>query len=1124
MEIHHRIGVLLVLACLLAAAPAVAEDAAAVDGAFEKLRRFEYDQPREPLRTIEMYVARSTNAAADKRAAAARLAAVLTDPKATVAAKQFVCGQLALVGSDRHVGLLVKLLGDAELGERARWALAAMPSEAAAGALRDAMKTRTGKALIGVVNSIGDRRDGEAVAAIAKLLSDKDPQVAEAAARALGKIGSAEAAEALAKAGGPGVRDAELRCAERLVSDGKAALAEAIYRSIHLAGGPMRIRVASLAGLVTAGGAKATPQVLAAMDSRQPELRATAFRLARRLPGGEVTAALAARLDKLDPAGQALLIGVLADRGDRAAAAAVGRRMEAADGQVAVAAVAAMARLGDAASVPKLAELAAKGPAHVRPPARRSLARLSADGVDEALLAAAAAGEGAVRAEAVAALAARRADGAEPALTKLTGDADEAVRAAALTGLSAMGTAACYETVVALLVSPASRGTAAAAERTALAVGGRIDSPRKRAAPLLSALGKAPAGSKPALLSLLSACGTGEALSAVRGALAAKEAAVADAAVRALSTWPNVGAADELLKIAQGSASRVHRALALRGYLRLARTAGGGADGRLAMLARVRDIAKNVADKRLLLGALSDVADAGALELAVSMADDAAVRMEAALAALKIAKAILRTDRPAVRGAMEKLAAKVDDAKVRQQAKALIAQSRRPARRAAGGTSVGLAPDKKRSDATKAALAKKAPRGYRLACYLDCGPDDADGAAGGPTLKSITGAKYSWAAAGRAAETRFATVRFDAREVRFAAAGLRPKRTYLLGLSWWDYDHNTRVQSVRASAGRPERTVVLLKATKLPSGPAGQKPAEHTLPIPRALTAAGAVRIAVRNEATPNVVVSEIWLWESLADAEGPAQPLAASRVVPNKRPDKPRLTPAPFRPDKKGQVRVLIVTGDDYPGHKWKQTTPVLAAALDGDRRLAIDVVETPDYLRSPKLGDYDVLVMHWMNWEKPDPGTTARENLRRYVNEGGGLVFVHFACGAFQGWDGFAGIAGRAWNPKLRGHDPRGRFRVNIVDPEHPITKGMKAFDTDDELYTCLAGEAKIHVLAAATSKVDKKDYAMAFVLTVGKGRVFHCPLGHDVKAFVAPAVRELFRRGTAWAAGLPAVGAKR
>ena len=89
--------------------------------------------------------------------------------------------------------------------------------------------------------------------------------------------------------------------------------------------------------------------------------------------------------------------------------------------------------------------------------------------------------------------------------------------------------------------------------------------------------------------------------------------------------------------------------------------------------------------------------------------------------------------------------------------------------------------------------------------------------------------------------------------------------------------------------------------------------------------------------------------------------------------------------------------------------------------------------------------------------------------------------------------------------------------MDAEHPITRGLKAFETADELYTCLDGDTPIHVLAKATSKVDKKDYPMAFVLTYGKGRVFHCVLGHDVRALEPEAVRELFRRGTAWAAGL-------
>ena len=100
--------------------------------------------------------------------------------------------------------------------------------------------------------------------------------------------------------------------------------------------------------------------------------------------------------------------------------------------------------------------------------------------------------------------------------------------------------------------------------------------------------------------------------------------------------------------------------------------------------------------------------------------------------------------------------------------------------------------------------------------------------------------------------------------------------------------------------------------------------------------------------------------------------------------------------------------------------------------------------------------------------------------------------------------------------GHDPRGPFRVRIADATHPITKGLADFGTDDELYTCLDGAAHIQVLATATSKVDQKVYPMAFMLTPGKGRTFHCALGHDVKALNG-AVGVLYRRGTAWAAGL-------
>ncbi|MCD6340071.1 MAG: ThuA domain-containing protein [Verrucomicrobia bacterium] len=218
-----------------------------------------------------------------------------------------------------------------------------------------------------------------------------------------------------------------------------------------------------------------------------------------------------------------------------------------------------------------------------------------------------------------------------------------------------------------------------------------------------------------------------------------------------------------------------------------------------------------------------------------------------------------------------------------------------------------------------------------------------------------------------------------------------------------------------------------------------------------------------------------------------------------------------------RAKTRVLIVTGVDYPGHRWRQTAPIVARALGADPRLDARAIEDPHFLDSAALARYRAVVLHFMNWETPAPGPTARENLRRFVAGGGGLVLLHFACGAWQDWPEFRKLAGRVWDPKLRPHDPRGPFKVRILDKKHPVTRGLRDFMTDDELYTCLAGEAPIRVLAVARSKVDGKDYPMAFVLRYGQGRVFHTLLGHDVKAFSFPEVQKLLRRGTAWAAGL-------
>ncbi len=213
--------------------------------------------------------------------------------------------------------------------------------------------------------------------------------------------------------------------------------------------------------------------------------------------------------------------------------------------------------------------------------------------------------------------------------------------------------------------------------------------------------------------------------------------------------------------------------------------------------------------------------------------------------------------------------------------------------------------------------------------------------------------------------------------------------------------------------------------------------------------------------------------------------------------------------------TRVLVVTGMDYAGHDWKQTAPEVRRILEADKRLEVRVVDDPEVLGTDLPFDYDVIVMHFRNEKPLKRQKQAQDNLVRLVREGRGLVLLHFACGSFGDWPEFADLAGRVWDGKNT-HDPRGPFTVRVTAPDHPAMRGLKDFAADDELYIGLAGSRPVNVLAVAHSRVTDSDHPMAFAFDYGKGRVFHTPLGHDVKAFRMPGVADLVRRGCVWASG--------
>ena len=137
---------------------------------------------------------------------------------------------------------------------------------------------------------------------------------------------------------------------------------------------------------------------------------------------------------------------------------------------------------------------------------------------------------------------------------------------------------------------------------------------------------------------------------------------------------------------------------------------------------------------------------------------------------------------------------------------------------------------------------------------------------------------------------------------------------------------------------------------------------------------------------------------------------------------------PTETKPQAAGpHLRVLLVTGVDYPGHLWKETSPAVRKLLEQDPRFEVRIVEDPEFLASPAVFDYDAILLHFKNYQPFHRAGQIRDNLTNFVKQGKGLVLLHFACGAFPDWPEFCAIGGQGVG---RGDDPRPARKVHSQD----------------------------------------------------------------------------------------------
>ena len=153
-------------------------------------------------------------------------------------------------------------------------------------------------------------------------------------------------------------------------------------------------------------------------------------------------------------------------------------------------------------------------------------------------------------------------------------------------------------------------------------------------------------------------------------------------------------------------------------------------------------------------------------------------------------------------------------------------------------------------------------------------------------------------------------------------------------------------------------------------------------------------------------------------------------------------------------------------------------------------------------------------------------RKSLLDYLTGGGGIVAIHFAIAANPQWKEFQELMGgrftmHPWNEEVG---------VEVEEPNHPLVAayGGRNFRIADEIYQYgqVYDRAKVRVLLSLDVErtnmgvkwIDRmdNDFALAWVKSYGRGRIFYTSFGHRTELFWDKNLLQFYLDAVQFAAG--------
>ena len=241
---------------------------------------------------------------------------------------------------------------------------------------------------------------------------------------------------------------------------------------------------------------------------------------------------------------------------------------------------------------------------------------------------------------------------------------------------------------------------------------------------------------------------------------------------------------------------------------------------------------------------------------------------------------------------------------------------------------------------------------------------------------------------------------------------------------------------------------------------------------------------------------------------------------------------------------KLLVVTlnvrdGKPQPGHA-SIAAANLAIEQMGRRTGAYETVFSNDVsmFRPERLGQFDAVCFNntvGVLFDDPD----LRKSLLEFVAGGKGFVGIHAAAATFvqwpryDQWPEFGKMLGAYENG---GHPwkPNETIVLKLDDPGHPINAafGGKGFQVSDEVFQLQSPYSRDELrvlLSIDTERTDMnpsrrflperfadRDFAISWVRSYGRGRVFYSSLGHNPEIYWNPPILAHFLAGIQFALG--------